>query len=159
MHVFPHKYNISVILHTTYVESSDGFPKWHKERSQPSQWVYTYLQVCSKSTLGHLSRDSKNRGKHEAEWRDQSFLVFEETHTSSVSNCAPWTKELIPRNISAISQEEKNIWPKAVAYLRDAEMLFDALVTTKEVSNFKFEGMQVIEIDIVIDNDSLDTYL
>ena len=54
---------------------------------------------------------------------------------------------------------KKNIWPKAVAYLRDVEMLFDALVTTKEVSNFKFEGMQVIEIDIVIDNDSLDTYL
>ena len=74
-----------------------------------------------------------------------------------------WPKELIPRNISAISQEEKIFgqkpWPKAVAYLRDAEMPFDALVMTKEVSNFKFEGMQVIEIDIVIDNDSLDTYL
>ena len=66
-------------------------------------------------------------------------------------------KERVQKRVPQTVHDE--IQPKAVAYLRDADMPFDALVMTKEVSNFKFEGMQVIEIDKVIDNNSLDTYL
>ena len=88
-HDFPHINEIFDSPNTTQEKSSNGPPKWHKERSRPPQWVFNYLQVWSKKQPDYLSKSSKNSGKHEAEWRDPTSLIFEETHTSLISKCAP----------------------------------------------------------------------
>ena len=57
-----------------------------------------------------------------------------------------------PHIRETLYEEEKNIWPKAVAYFRSAQVPFTALVRTNRASTLIFEKIQVNKVNTKIDD-------